>query len=311
MAVDGRSAETPEAVAAAIGRHRSGESVSLEVQRKGERSTIDTTLKPYPMEDMQNATMQYASVEAQPGVRLRTITSVPKATSGSPFPAVFLIQGGGCSSIDTPFGPTLEDPGIIHTIGSRGFVTMRVEKSGIGDSQGAPCASIGFKEELAGYQAALNALRIHPAVDPKRIHLLGLSLGGVFAPLLAAETQVAGIAVYGTPGASTPPYPGRSDRFFDEFAPIDVAGAWAKVNTQVLVLHGEFDADPVVNHPVPETIAATVNKANPGSAQFRELKGLDHCWTRHASLAASENNCGKGEVVHDFEDAVLNFLQAN
>jgi uncharacterized protein len=43
----------------------------------------------------------------------------------------------------------------MHTVGSEGFVTTRVEKSGMGDSQGQPCAAIGLFEELAGYQAAL------------------------------------------------------------------------------------------------------------------------------------------------------------
>jgi dienelactone hydrolase len=221
-----------------------------------------------------------------------------------------LIQGGGCGSIDAPFSPNIAQPGLMHSIGSQGFVTMRVEKSGVGDSQGPPCESIGFKEELAGYQAALRSIRTYPRVDPDHVYLLGISLGGVFAPLLAVETKVAGIIVYGTPSAPPPPYPGRSERFFQEFAPIDVLGAWAKVVTRVQVLHGEYDNDPVVNRAVHERIAATVNSSPRASASFTEFPGLDHCWSRHASLEASIDKCGQGEPSTALADSILKFLRA-
>jgi dienelactone hydrolase len=307
-AVDGRPADTTDAVISAIGQHRSGESVSIRIRRDGENRTIAATLKAYPSEQMQNATVSYASVVAQPGVRLRTIVSVPVTPSRDRYPAVLLVQGGGCGSIDAPIGPPVAQPGLMHVIGSQGFVTMRVEKSGVGDSQGEPCASIGFAEELAGYRAALRALQSHPAVDRERIYLVGISLGGLFAPLLAAETQVAGISVYGTPAGPTPVYPGRSDRFFQEMARVDIPAAWAMVHTRVQVLHGEYDVDPVINRAAHEAIALMVNRANPGTAQFKELEGLDHCWTRHDSLEASKDKCGQGQDTRAFQDAVLRFL---
>jgi dienelactone hydrolase len=311
VAIDGLDTATTDAIINSIGRHRGGDSVSIHIQRDGESRTITVTLKAYPSEQMQNATVSYGSVESQPGVRLRTITSVPLTPAQERYPAVLLLQGGGCGSIDTPIGPQVGQPGLMHTIGSRGFITMRVEKSGVGDSQGEPCAAIGFKEEFAGYQAALKALLSHPAVDRDRIYLVGISLGGVFSPLLAAEIHVAGISVYGTPAGPPPVYPGRSERFFQEFAEVDVAAAWAKVNTRVQVLHGEYDADPVVNRAVHESIAAMINKANPGSATFREFAGLDHCWTRHPSLEASKDNCGQGEATRLVQDQILSFLSGS
>jgi dienelactone hydrolase len=198
----------------------------------------------------------------------------------------------------------------MHTVGSQGFVTMRVEKSGVGDSQGEPCASIGYTEELAGYQAALKALRSHPAVDRERIYLVGISLGGVFAPLLAAETHVAGIIVWGTLAAPPPGYPGRSERFFQEFAKVDVPAAWAKVDTRVLVLHGEFDINNVTTRGTHELIAATINQAHPGSAHFKEFAGLDHCWTRHPSFEASKDRCGQGQETQLLQNEILSFLMA-
>jgi dienelactone hydrolase len=306
--IDGRPPGPPEAAAAAIGRHKAGESVILRVRREGNSRTIEATLKPFPLEQMTNATVQYGSVASLPNVRLRTILSIPSGQPGVRYPAALLIQGGGCSSIETPVSVKVGQPGLIQTVGSNGFVTMRVEKSGIGDSEGPSCDSIGFTEEIVGYRAALKALRSHPSVDPNRIYLLGLSLGGVFAPLLGAETSVAGIIVYGTPAGPTDPYPGRSERFFREFATVNVRGAWSNVATRVLVLHGEYDTDPAVSSDVHQLIARTVN-AGKGSAEYRELAGLDHCWTRHPSLEASKDRCGQGEETTALPDAVMEFLR--
>jgi dienelactone hydrolase len=309
-AIDGRPAGSPEAAVAAIGRHKSGESVTIDLLRGGERHMIEVTLKPYPLEEMANASVHYGSVTALPGVRLRTILSVPTGQPDQRFPAVMLVQGGGCGSVDSPFNVTVAQPGLMHAIGSQGFVTMRVEKSGVGDSEGPACASIGYVEELSGYRAALTALRAHPSVDPQRVYLVGISLGGVFAPILAAETKVAGISVYGTLAVPPPPYPGRSERFFKEFAAVNLAEAWAKTATRVQVLHGEYDIDAYVSSEGHQQIAAIVNGSGTGSALYRELPGLDHCWTRHPSLEASKDRCGQGEPTTVLADTILAFLRA-
>jgi dienelactone hydrolase len=309
-AVDGQAAVSPEVVVAALGRHKSGESVKIALRRNDEKRTINATLKPYPTEQMANAEVQYGSVTLSSTVRLRTILSIPRGQPGTRYPAVLLLQGGGCGSIDAPFSPTIAQPGLMHTIGSQGFVTMRVEKSGVGDSEGPPCETIGYNEELSGYQAALNALRSNPSVDESRVYLLGISLGGVFAPLLGAETKVAGISVFGTLAGPPPQYPGRSDRFFQEFAGVDVAGAWSRVATRVQILHGEYDIDPQTNGEAQERIARSVAINGTSRADFRELRGLDHCWTRHPSLEASKDKCGMGETTMDLSDAILAFLRA-
>ena len=308
QAVDGQAVNAPEAVVAAVGKHRSGESITLSLSRDGARLTIEGKLKSYPVEQMPNATVRYDSVTAAPGVRLRTIVSIPQGQSNSRWPAVLLLQGGSCGSIDTPFNANVGQPGLMHTIGSQGFVTMRVENSGVGDSEGPACGSIGYHEELAGYRAALTALRAHPSVDPQRVFLIGISLGGVFAPVLAAETKVAGISVYGTLAQPPSPYAGRSDRFFEEFEKVDVEGAWAKGGTRVQVLRGEFDIDPATSN-APVRIARVVNSSGGGSARFQELPGHDHCWTRHASLEASRGKCGQGEETTALSDAILAFLR--
>jgi pimeloyl-ACP methyl ester carboxylesterase len=113
-------------------------------------------------------------------------------------PALFVIQGlGGFSIENAPGSPKLY-AAIIDTFAPRGFVTMRVEKPGQGDSEGGPTRDVDFETELDGYRQALKALVADGSVDRDRVIIFGHSMGGVMGPLLAAETPVKGLAVYGT-----------------------------------------------------------------------------------------------------------------
>jgi pimeloyl-ACP methyl ester carboxylesterase len=306
QSIDSVTTKTPADVIAAVGKHVHGRNIAIDIVRDGRLQHLDGMLKPLLQERLEGAEMEYGSVVAS-GARLRTIVSVPANLAGRA-PAVLLIPGGGCGSIDTPLFPDLAQPGLMRVIGRNGFVTMRVDKSGVGDSEGPPCDSIGYEQELSGYRAALRALTSHRAVDPKRVFLLGISLGGVFAPVLANETAVAGIVAYGTIATAPGPYPGRAERFFREFASIDIPAAWAKVNAPVLVMHGTYDE--TTSAEAHETIARIVNTAHPGLAEHREFDRLDHCWSRHATLEASRENCGRGAETTDLSAAILAFLNA-
>ena len=77
--------------------------------------------------------------------------------------------------------------------------------------------------------------------EANRVVLLGISLGGVFAPALAREKAVRGIVVFGTLATRPPAYPGRSERFFTEFDAVDVPAAWAAIDTRLLMRRGPGD----------------------------------------------------------------------
>ena len=306
-AVDGSAVRLPADVIAAVAHHASGDSIRLEIIRAGQTESREVRLASYPRETMSGVSFEYGAVTLPDGSQLRTIVSVP---DGNPLrrPAVLLLPGGGCGSIDTPLTPDLAQPGLMRVLAARGYVTMRVEKSGVGDSRGPACDAIGYIQELDGYRAALSALKKHRSVDLDRVFLLGISLGGVFAPTVANESAVRGIVVYGTLAAPPSPYPGRSDRFFRELAAVDVAAAWSSVSSRVLVLHGEFDESTVAaDH---ERIAASVNARHPGRATHVELSGLDHCWTWHASMDESRGHCGSGRPDTTLSETILRFLQS-
>jgi dienelactone hydrolase len=306
QAIDGVTTRTLADVIAAVGKHVRGRNIAIDLIRDGSPLHREGMLKPLLQETLASAEMEYGSVVAS-GARLRTIVSIPANLVGRA-PAVLLVAGGGCGSIDTPLSPDVAQPGLVRVIGMNGFVTMRVDKSGMGDSEGPPCDSIGYEEELAGYGAALQALKAHRSVDPARVFLLGVSLGGVFAPVLANESAVAGIVAYGTLATAPPPYPGRSERFFREFAAVDIPAAWAMVDARVLVMHGTYDEGTTAD--AHDRIARIVNAAHPGRAEHRELDRLDHCWSRHETLEASREHCGMGVETTDLSAATLAFLNA-
>lgn len=306
--VDGIEMRAPEDVVAAIGAHRGGERIELQIARAGAVRRFVATLKPFPSERIAGAEVVYGSVALNRRTRLRTIMTVPTGLAG-PAPAVLVLQGGGCGSIDQPIGPPLGVVATTHAIASNGFVTLRVEKSGVGESEGPPCAEIGYRAELDGYRAALRALRARAAVDRERVFIVGISLGGVFAPVLANEMPVAGISVFGTLAIAPSPYPGRSERFFEEIGALDVLAEWARIAVPVQVLRAEYDE--VTTREWAEMIAAAVNATHPGGAELSELDGLDHCATRHATREESVGRCGAGQAVPDLHDAVLTFLKAH
>jgi pimeloyl-ACP methyl ester carboxylesterase len=81
-----------------------------------------------------------------------------------------------------------------------GVCTVRVEKQGVGDSEGV-CSENDFESELAGYRAAFRSLGQHDFIDADQIYVLGLSNGGGFAPLIpetdAEQARVRGYVSVG------------------------------------------------------------------------------------------------------------------
>jgi alpha-beta hydrolase superfamily lysophospholipase len=118
---------------------------------------------------------------------------------------LLLIQGLGAATLDNPRpDEPIDKPqgmGVYRTLADAaaraGMVVVRVDKGGCGDSEGDP-ARLDFEQELDGYRSALAALKARPDVDGDRVFAFGHSMGGIFAPILATETPLRGVVVYGT-----------------------------------------------------------------------------------------------------------------
>lgn len=195
-AVNGVSVNGPPQFMAEVSKHKAGAEVKLSLKRDGKSLELALKIKPLPRESSDAYDVLYGVVDAA-GAKLRTITTRPR-DKATKFPAVLIVQGLSCSSVESALPNMGGYRRFVEHWTTNGFVTMRIEKSGIGDSGGAPCAEIDFETEGAGYKAALSALKKLDFVDAERVFIFGHSMGGVYAPLIAAENPVRGIMVYGT-----------------------------------------------------------------------------------------------------------------
>ncbi len=180
---------------------RSGEKISLAGFRDGKPFTLGGVLVEKPR-DPGNANYEviYSDITSF-GKKMRTIITMPKKPGK--YPGFLFIQGffpisydykleGSKGDVTTIDGPLLYD------FANSGFVTIRVEKPGVGDSEGGPFAGVDFTTELDIYRQTLKQLKDMGGVDKNNIFIFGHSMGGAFGPMIAAENPVKGIATYGT-----------------------------------------------------------------------------------------------------------------
>jgi pimeloyl-ACP methyl ester carboxylesterase len=137
----------------------------------------------------------YASAPDSKGNDMRVIVTRP-AGAGK-VATVFVAGWLSCDSIEAP--PTTRDPSglVFRAIAQTpGFALVRMDKAGIGDSEG-DCAATDFNTELAAYRAAFKKVRSMDFVDQNRIFILGISNGAGFGPLVAEGAPIAGYVTVG------------------------------------------------------------------------------------------------------------------
>lgn len=200
LTLNGAKTENSPALQEAVRGINAGGAAVLEIVRDGQPLTLTATLEPVPAEVIEGSVVTYSSVAVPAGYRLRTIITEPAQAKaqGTKSPAFFFVQGLMCQTLDRAHVPQASDTRLVHAMARAGYVTIRVDKPGTGDSEGPPCRDIDFATELAAYAAALAQLKSLPTVDPERVYIFGHSMGGVMAPYLARQIPVRGAIVYGT-----------------------------------------------------------------------------------------------------------------
>ncbi|PHN07275.1 alpha/beta fold hydrolase [Flavilitoribacter nigricans] len=175
---------------------RAGQPLRLKVRRDGKSISLSGNVQGKPMETSDLAEVIYGAVPFEGG-KLRSIMHVPKADGQ--LPLVVFLQGFSCSSIDYYYDPGSPIRQLVDGLVERGFAVYRVEKPGVGDSEGSlDCGDIDYDTEVAAFDAAISGLADLDFIDQEHIFYFGHSLGGVTAPLLAARHHPRGVAVYGT-----------------------------------------------------------------------------------------------------------------
>lgn len=194
LAFNGESVRTVPHFLALLRRISPGATPRIDL-RRGD-STIQRTLSMVELkrEEAEGYELIYTAL-GQTGQRHRVILTRPPAKVKAP--AVLLMGGIGCYSVDNPLTPPDAYLRMLQGLTRLGFVTMRVEKTGMGDSEG-DCSTQDFDNELTGYVAGASLLRALPYVDSNRVFLLGHSIGGLHDPLVAARVPVRGVIAIAT-----------------------------------------------------------------------------------------------------------------
>jgi len=200
ISIDGNAVTSPAQFAGSVARHLAGEAVRVVVTRGAQQWNLVAVLRPRPFEMDANADVLYRSVGVRGSLR-RVIVTRPQRAGR--LPAVLFMQGLGCESLDgidrkTGYGA------VLFALEERGFVTMRVEKSGEGDSQGPPCTDPEATPDLEaeGYLAGLRALKSYDFVDPQKVFVFAHSMGAVVGSLTVAAEPVRGFMAIETVGTS-------------------------------------------------------------------------------------------------------------
>jgi pimeloyl-ACP methyl ester carboxylesterase len=196
--IDGIPATTPFQFSRGVARHMAGDVIQVGITRGAEQLNLKAILKPRPFETSPNADVLYRSVLVR-GARRRVIVTRPHRPGRRP--AVLLMPGLGCESLDgidrqTGYGA------VLSAVEERGFVTMRVEKTGEGDSQGPPCTDLQATPDLEaeGYLVGLRALKSYEFVDPQEVFVFAHSIGPVVGSLAIAREPVKGFMAVETIG---------------------------------------------------------------------------------------------------------------
>lgn len=229
---------------------------------------------------------------ANPLLTLRGMTHVPPGPGPGPFPAVVFCHGLTGNRIESHF--------LFVTLARRleklGIASLRFDFAGSGESDG-DFADMTTSGELADAERAVDYLCTRPDVDAQRLAVIGLSLGGCVAALLAgrranqlkAAVLLAAVAepapiinsiLMGKRGGQLANQGWidmsglkLSRAFIDELGTLDPLAAIAAFNRPVLVVHGTAD------NSVPSRQARSFADARarvPAPTDLHLLEGADH-----------------------------------
>ncbi|MCC7435713.1 MAG: alpha/beta fold hydrolase [Methanoregulaceae archaeon] len=194
ISVDGTAVGTPQDVVRAFRLKNGGETTKLVYVRAGKREEKTITMVERPKQKPDGFDVIYDQVESL-GKRIRVIITKPQ-TSGK-HAAVMLIGGIGAYSVDGDF-PGVAYGNIMGPIAKAGYVTVRIDKPGLGDSEGPIYTELLFSVELDAYRQTLKKLPSYDFIDANKINIFGHSMGGAFGPILASEIKLNGVCVGGT-----------------------------------------------------------------------------------------------------------------
>ncbi|MFO0627151.1 MAG: alpha/beta fold hydrolase [Polyangiales bacterium] len=167
-----------------LSRCRAGESVTLAVLG---REAVSVAPDPWPEERWPGCDVRYEEVPA--GLALRAITVAPPGATAT----VLYLPGADLHSVERAEAGE-DDPlrGWVAALLRAGYAVRRVERRGVGDSEGDDPGATAWATEREDLRAALRT------TEGARVVLFGHSLGAMHAAALAGEDpRVQGVVMYG------------------------------------------------------------------------------------------------------------------
>lgn len=107
---------------------------------------------------------------------------------GSDFPAVILISGSGPQDRNSELMNHKPFLVIADYLTKSGIAVLRVDDRGVGESEGNHNET-GLKGFVNDTKSAFEFLKNRKKINPSKIGLIGHSLGGVIAPIIASENE--------------------------------------------------------------------------------------------------------------------------
>ena len=213
-------------------------------------------------------------IQVEFGNGLRGILHKVPARRRTRQPAVVLLHG---------FTGDKSEEGRLFVLLARALAAARIhclrfDFRGSGDSDG-DFAQMTLGSEIADAKAALRYLRRRPAVDPRRVGVVGLSLGSVVAQHIATAEKIAALSLWATIakpaevftsdlGAGARGYAAGTP-FWLEIRKAEPLAALREYRGPLLCVHGETDFVP---HSHPRAVLAVV----PGILHV--VRGGDHAF---------------------------------
>ncbi|HMD97386.1 MAG TPA: alpha/beta fold hydrolase [Terriglobia bacterium] len=128
-----------------------------------------------------------------------TLTLPNESKGAGPFPAVVLVQGSGPHDQDETISPNKPFKDLAWGLASRNIAVVRYNKRTLQYGKEIMAQGSGLtvnEETVDDARSAVALLSKQPEIDPRRIFVLGHSLGGTLAPRIAqSDAQVAGLVI--------------------------------------------------------------------------------------------------------------------
>lgn len=176
---------------------RAGTATTVGYRRNQESYSSVVNFNPNKKEHFKGIETQYTHLLNDYGIRQRVIITRPTGIDEK-LPAIFLVQWLSCSSIEAlPDDDEFTTRVLKALITQTNMVMLRIEKPGVGDSEGN-CGKTDFQMELNGLETAMKYLQTLPYVDQDRVIIYGNSLGSALAPYFVNKYNLNGLISDGT-----------------------------------------------------------------------------------------------------------------